>query len=141
MKRVLIAGVLLTAASVVAATTMASAGQTVYAPKDCTKPKVQPKGITIACADAGIYLQGLNWENWGGHRSSGAGTLRVNNCKPSCIEGTTKSYDSNVSLTNAKRTECGGRKVLMYNRIHLRFPNKKPPGAKDLRSEKLSCNA
>ena len=141
MKRVLIAGVLLTAASAVAATTIASAGQTVYAPKDCTKPKVQPKQITITCADAGIYLQGLNWENWGGDKASGAGTLRVNNCKPTCAEGTTKSYDSNVSLTNPKRTECGGRTVLMYNRIHLRFPNKKPPGAKDLRSEKLSCNA
>lgn len=141
MKRVLIAGVLLTAASAVAATTMASAGQTVYAPKDCTKPKVEPKSITLACADAGTYVNRLSWENWGLDKVTGAGTLRVNNCKPTCVEGSTKSYDANVALLKPKQTRCGNRTVLMYSRIHLRFPNKKPRNAQDLRSEKLSCNA
>jgi hypothetical protein len=143
MKRALVAGMLLTAVAAVAVTGTASAGagtETVYAPKDCTKPKVQPKSITLACADAGIYLNRLSWENWGEDKVTGAGILRVKTCKPTCVAGPTKSYDANVSLLKPKQTRCGGRTVLMYNRIHLRFPNKKPRNAKDLRSERLFCN-
>jgi hypothetical protein len=145
MKRALIAGMLLSAVSAVAVTATASAGEgiteTVYAPKDCTKPRVEPKQITIACADDGIYLNRLSWEQWGGDKARGAGILRVNTCNPNCAEGPIKSYDANVRLVNPKRTQCGGRSVLMYNRVHLRFPNKKPRGAKDLRSEELFCNS
>lgn len=144
MRRVLIAGMLLSALSAVAVTTTASAGEgiteTVYAPKDCTKPRVEPRRITLACADDGAYLKRLSWEQWGGDTARGAGTLRVETCNPNCAEGPTKSYDANVRLVNPKRTQCAGRTVLMYNRVHLRFPNKKPRDAKDLRSTKLFCN-
>ena len=78
MKRILLAVVGIGFLAVAAST--ASAGtDTIYAPRDCTKPKVEPKSITLTCADAQTVLKHLHWDDWNGPKVKGEGELWVNN--------------------------------------------------------------
>lgn len=118
-----------------------AAGQeTIYAPKDCTKPKVEPNRITLTCADAGAQLKNLGWNTWNTDKVKGRGKLLLKNCDPNCAEGGVDRYKVKVKLLNPKMSTCGGRSLMMYQRAHLRFPDEKPPNKKDLRSFRLFCN-
>lgn len=118
----------------------AHGGDVVYAPKDCTKPKVEPKRITLACGDGGILLKGLGWSDWNADKVKGRGKLLVDTCDPNCASGGFDKYEAKVTLLNIKPTACGAGTVMMYNRAHVRFPRQNPPKPKGLRSFKLFCN-
>ena len=63
MKRLLPA--LVAVGVLAAATSTASAAtDTIYAPRGCTKPKVEPKSITLTCGDAQTVHKHLAWEEW-----------------------------------------------------------------------------
>ena len=115
--------------------------ETIYAPKDCTKPKVEPHRITLTCADAGAQLVKLGWNTWNTDKVKGRGVLRLKDCDPNCAAGGTDRYKAKVKLLNPKVSTCGGQTVMMYQRAHLRFPDEKPPKPKNLRSFRLFCNA
>ena len=51
----------------------AGAGGVVYAPKDCTTPKVEPKRIVLACGDADTLLKHLGWSDWNADKVTGHG--------------------------------------------------------------------
>jgi hypothetical protein len=143
LKRLLIAaaGVCLVGALIAGPATGGTTGSTVYAPKDCTVPKVEPKRIVLTCADAGILLRSLSWDSWNTAKAKGQGKLFVKDCDPNCAEGGVDKYRAKVTLLNIKNYTCGDQTLPMYRRAHLRFPNKKPPNKNDLRSFQLSCNA
>jgi hypothetical protein len=113
----------------------------VYAPKDCTKPVIEPKRITLTCADDGIELKRMRWDEWNAPKVKGKGKVLINDCDPNCAAGDTDKYKVKVTLLNIKRYTCGGRTVQMYRRAHLRFPDEKPPNRNSLRSFQLSCNS
>ena len=126
-------------AAIVAAPTGAQGGP-VYAPKDCTTPKIEPKRITLACADAGTALKHLRWNDWNADKVKGQGTLYVKKCKPNCSAGGFAKYPARVTLKNVQMYSCGGQTLPMYRRVHIRFKGKKPAHPQDYRSTKLFCN-
>jgi hypothetical protein len=116
-----------------------AAKETIYAPRDCSKPKVEPKSITLTCGDAQTVLKRLHWEDWNLPKVKGEGELWVNDCDPNCAEGTIEKFEANVRLLNPQTYICGGRTLQMYRRVHVRFPDEAPPHQNSLRSFKLDC--
>ena len=141
MKRLLIAGVgvCLLGGALIAGS--APGQSTVYAPKDCTTPKVEPKSILLACGDAGIELKQMRWNRWKTAKAKGKGKVSIQSFDPSCAEGPVNNYKVNVTLLNIKNATCGGQTLPMYRRAHLRYPHKKPPNKNNLRSFQLACNS
>lgn len=141
MKKALIglaaAGVLALGASVPAG---AGSG-IVYAPKDCTTPKVEPKRITLACADADVVAKHIGWSNWNADKAKGQGQLYINDCDPNCAGGHFDKYDVKVTLLNIQTYTCNGQSLPMYRRAHFRFHGDPPPHANSYRSFKLFCNS
>lgn len=141
MKRTLIA---LVGAGLLAAAVVAPAGAQedfIYAPRDCTKPKIEPKSITLACGDANILLKHLGWDEWNTDKVKGRGELWVNDCDPNCAAGTFDKYKVKVRLLNPQSYECGGRELMMYRRAHVRFRGDAPPKPNNFRSFKLFCDS
>ena len=138
MKRFVIA---LAGAGIVAATIGAAAGaqETIYAPRDCSKPKVEPKSITLTCGDAQTVLKHLGWDEWNLPKVKGEGQLWVNDCDPNCADGSIDKFDVKVRLLNPQTYTCGGQTVPMYRRVHIRFKDEAPPHANGLRSFQLVC--
>ena len=55
---------------------------------DCSgKAHVRPMALTLYCADAGQFLTGVTWSDWGTATAHGVGTLVVNTCTPDCAAG------------------------------------------------------
>ena len=119
----------------------AGAGGVVYAPKDCTTPKVEPKRIVLACGDADTLLKHLGWSDWNADKVTGHGQFWINDCDPNCSAGSFDKFKVKVSLLNIRTSTCGGMTVPMYQRAHVRFRGKAPDNADQLRSFKLFCNA
>jgi hypothetical protein len=117
----------------------AGAQETIYAPRDCTKPKVEPKSITLTCGDAQTVLKRLGWDEWNLPKVKGQGQLWVNDCDPNCAAGSFDKFDVKVRLLNPKPAECGGQTLPMYSRAHIRFKNEAPPHQNRYRSFKLFC--
>ena len=142
MNRVLMAGALTCLLGAAALAGPAAGGTTgpVYAPQDCIKPAIEPQKITLTCADSGIRLKKLDWDEWNTPKVKGRGKLLVSDCDPDCVSGDVDRYGARVTLLNIKTYSCDGQQLAMYRRAHLRFPDRKPPNVKDLRSFQLSCN-
>ncbi len=73
----------------------------------CTNPtgascagtmKTEP-GTILTSGDGSTYAQGLTWSGWGTATSVGSGTMEVNNCTPTCAQGTFTGYPATVTLT------------------------------------------
>jgi hypothetical protein len=112
----------------------------VYAPHDCTTPKIEPKRIVLACGDANAYVGKVKWSEWGGEKAKGEGWLYLNDCKPNCADGTFHSYGAKVKLKEIERgAKCGGQTVDLYTHAKLRFIGEVPPG-RHLRNWELECN-
>jgi hypothetical protein len=70
-------------------------------------PTIDPASIPVACADGSAVLTHLTWSSWTGSQASGHGTLELNDCTPSCADGTFSPYAAIVTLTDpmASRTQ------------------------------------
>jgi hypothetical protein len=117
----------------------AGAGDFIYAPRDCTKPKVEPKSITLTCGDAGVVLKHLGWDEWNLPKVTGEGQLWVKDCDPSCAAGSFDKFDVKVRLLNPQPYTCGGQSIQMYRRVHIRFKDQAPPHQNRLRSFQVVC--
>jgi len=115
-------------------------GGVTKAPKDCQFPRVKPDRIVIGCGDFGSYVDHLKWADWGNQRAHGHGKFQLNDCKPSCADGTVHHYAAKARLHNPQITRCNGRKVLLFNGMDLRFPHRKPPNASQFHHNDLFCD-
>ncbi len=70
-------------------------------------PTIDPASIPVACADGSAVLTHLTWNSWTGSQASAHGTLELNNCTPSCADGTFSPYAATVTLSDpmASRTQ------------------------------------
>lgn len=102
---------------------------------DCIKPSVEPKSITIACADAGFVLDDLAWSSWGEDEAAAEGTAVVNNCEPSCGEGDFGRFASEVTLS--KISDCDVKPT--YMAISIDFRDEAPKGYDDPYETTLTC--
>jgi hypothetical protein len=115
-------------------------GGVTKAPKDCQFPRVKPDRIVIGCGDFSSYVDHLRWTDWGHQRARGHGKLQLNDCTPSCADGTFHHYPAKARLHDPELTRCNGRRVLLFTKMGLRFPHRKPPNPGQWRSNDLFCD-
>ena len=49
--------------------------------------------------DDGDVVTGIQWSSWGHQRATGRGTVGLNDCTPSCAEGTTRYVAATITLS------------------------------------------
>ena len=90
--------------------------------------KVRPAGYDIGCMPSSEYVSGLKWTSW---RSVafGSGTLKVNDCTPTCAQGKYISYPILTVLWRAKAwPKHPGSDY--FTRLTWIFTGKRPQGQK-----------
>ena len=127
------------AAGLLAIGATGSAAKPAFAPKDCTKPRIEPNSITITCADANFFVKVKHWASFNKVDARGKGKAFVNSCVPDCASGDFDTYKVKVHLTKPKRTKCNGRKVPLFSKIQVRFKGDKPSGLKRKDNYPLFC--
>ena len=63
----------------------------------------------------------MSWSKWGKKLAQGTGSYRVNDCLPSCAEGTITPTPANVVLTGRER--CG--RIFVFSRMKVYFAGQK----------------
>jgi hypothetical protein len=81
----------------------------------------KPDGITLACADGGIYVDGITWSSWGGNSVEGVGIFHRNLCEPSCAEGSYIEVPVKVTISEPILV----KKKSMYSQMYLESTNGK----------------
>jgi hypothetical protein len=117
----------------------AGAAKGPFAPEDCSKPKVEPQRIVISCADDGIFVDSITWNSWKKRKATGEGTLNVNTCNPNCAEGNFKTYPVDMTLNKVRERKCGKKKVPLFLKLLLSFPQNAPSSADELGKNTMSC--
>jgi hypothetical protein len=102
---------------------------------DCTKAKVKPTTITLACGDANEALTSLSWLSWGKATAIGAGKYAYNDCKPTCVAGHNHRVKVSVHLKGS--ITCHGRNH--YKTAEVTFTGTVPPGMKKTTNHRLGC--
>jgi len=77
---------------------------------NCELPVQQPEELMLTCADGGMIVTNIKWQNWNTIEAIGSGTYSQNMCEPSCAEG--KRVEVPVRLSLSELFEYKGRKVL-----------------------------
>ena len=67
---------------------------------DCEYPEYKPKAITFTCADAGLYIDKIQWTSWSQKGATGTGIFNENLCEPSCAEGKQVSEEVKINLSD-----------------------------------------
>lgn len=66
-----------------------------------------------SCNDGGVAVGEIQWESWSKAGARGKGTYAVNDCLPTCKEGTLKKTAVSIELTgNNPLDEIRGKRVL-----------------------------
>jgi len=66
-------------------------------------PGLRPALIFIGCATSANNLQHISWSTWTATGATGSATHGINDCKPSCAQGTYTYFPVNVRLSNPGR--------------------------------------
>jgi len=61
--------------------------------------QTEPTQIT-ASGDGSAYVKNLTWSGWGSATVTGTGTLELDDCNPSCAQGTFTGYPATVTLSS-----------------------------------------
>lgn len=80
---------------------------------------IKPDGITLACADGGIYVDAIKWSSWGGVKAKGIGIFHRNLCEPDCADGKYIDVPVRLNVSVPKSVE----KKLLYSQIYLESTN------------------
>lgn len=96
---------------------------------DCGSVETKPKELVLECGDGNEYLDKIKWKKWNKKQATGRATYMVNDCDPTCVDGTWDSYRVKVTLKKPK-TQSGER---VYSRVILRFPKASPTGKKKMK--------
>jgi hypothetical protein len=115
----------------------ASAGKVFIADKGCTGHAVEPSEVVIACADANLYVTGLQYSSYGGGTAKAAGTFHLNDCTPNCAAGTFHTHPGTITFSKVVLCSDGRR---YYSRAKYRFKAKYGKGKADIEPTiRLKC--
>jgi hypothetical protein len=95
---------------------------------DCEFPVQRPEQIMLTCADGGMILTDIKWQEWERIGATGSGIYSQNMCEPSCAEG--KRVDTPVRVKLSELFEYKGRNVLRTLDIEAVSGRELPNGAK-----------
>jgi hypothetical protein len=85
---------------------------------DCVHTRVKPHKIVSACGDGNEWAFIKDYGSWGRKQAWGHGRLHLNDCDPSCAEGTMRSYQATFRLHRVVRTEEHGR---LFTRLGVTY--------------------
>jgi hypothetical protein len=118
----------LIAAALVPALSSGAKGPT-YTPKLCSKPKIKPGKIIIACGDGNFFIKHIHYSFYNGHEAGGKGKAFANSCLPSCAEGHFLKYPVKFRLTKPRKNSCGGQSVRYFHKIKITWKGDRPSAA------------
>lgn len=90
----------------------------------CHGHNFKPGGIILACGDAGLYVEHLDWKHWGRGEANGIGTGTGKTCRPSCAEGGTKSASMEIRLFKPRFCSQDGR--IHFTKMRYRWTHGSP---------------
>lgn len=70
---------------------------------DCELPVQKPNAITLTCGDGGMYVDHIDWSRWDAKGAKGRGVYSVNDCDPSCADGTFLHVTVSVTLVDLEQ--------------------------------------
>jgi hypothetical protein len=90
----------------------------------------QPSTWSPGCVGSSPILQNLSWQGWSGPVAAAAGQVSLNDCEPSCAEGTSHLYPAQMTASRVRRCRDGGRLHRQYTRVRLswEYPADNPFG-------------
>jgi len=105
--------------------------------------KIAPVQWDRGCTGVADLLQ-MQWTGWGGTTATGAGLTQLNDCEPSCAEGTVIEYPVRAAVTDKRSCkDAEGRVASYYTSIRISFelPEGTPFGAGGLQdgTYRLAC--
>ena len=104
----------------------ASGGNQVYFPNKCDNAKVKPKLVVLDCADFGFYMKRVAWQHWQGPHATGRGDTFINDCTPSCEQGTFHKYSGKLRVHKIK--VCPQDGLRHYTKAKFTFIGDRPSG-------------
>lgn len=72
----------------------------------------KPTGIIKFCGDTLIGIDQILWLTWSAEVATGDGKYQINDCQPSCAEGTLRFADVAIILSKPKSVD--GKKALTF---------------------------
>ena len=91
---------------------------------NCHGHSFKPGRIVLACADAGLYVEHLQWDRWGRAEANGTGIGTGKTCNPSCAAGGSRSAGMEIRLYAPRLCEQDGR--LHFTKMRYRWTNGSP---------------
>lgn len=79
--------------------------------------KVRPQAWSSGCTGGSLNTQGLRWNRWRSIDAVGSGTLRFNNCRPSCAEGSVRSYRVTLRVSRVRKCYTKTSRRRMFTRV------------------------
>jgi hypothetical protein len=73
---------------------------------------IEPSSLDTA---SDLTLSGVRWTSWGAGGASGAGTLRIVTCQPTCASSSVKDVPARIELSGVK--SCSGRRYFARGQV------------------------
>ena len=77
---------------------------------ECELILQKPSEETTTCADFGIMVRAIHWDQWSQGRAFGTGIYSINDCTPNCADG--KRHEAPVSVELSDLTKVGDKYLL-----------------------------
>ncbi|WP_343906670.1 hypothetical protein [Nocardioides aquiterrae] len=104
---VALAGALLVPASTSAQPARETTAGRTHVIADCVHRTVKPRKVIATCGDANVYAVVKRYGSWRAEEAWGSGRLHLNDCDPSCAEGTFHSYRATFRFHRVVDTRHG----------------------------------
>jgi hypothetical protein len=111
--------------------------QHTYVAYDCAHVRVEPQRLILRCGRASYWANHLHWPFWGKLRAAGHGVFHINDCKPTCSQGTYHRRRGKLLLQYRRWCPGIGRYVFR----HARAVYKRPYRGHRTRLVRLFCPA
>lgn len=91
----------------------------------------EPSTWSPGCVGGSPLLRNVAWQGWGAPTATATGEALLNDCEPSCAEGTGYEYPAQMASWRVRTCHKSGRVHREYTRVLLRweYPEDNPFGA------------